>query len=356
MGIIRIFLALSLGILGLWPPQTTIMNPEKPPSAKAGRVLQLKEELRITDDGGEFFLKYPRIVKIAPDGSSFVLDANALIHLDPKGRYLGNLFKKGQGPGELNFVSNFDFAGDNLIVHSSDPEKIVWYDFRGKFLKEISLARISSRLDFLFHAGGVYWFIKYDSPMPTGKAGAIDFPQIVLAVSGEGKTVREFMSFPNSGLLIRGAFVGQELLTASCRERYLFISNTRKHEIAAFDCQTGQLLRTFGRKYDRIKTPKDQKAAAIIDGNNRYEAPGSEYLRDLSALHVFKDRLWALTSTKDAQKGVLVDVFDLDGKYIDAFFLKLNGSLIGTHGDSILVREKSPDDLIQIVKYKVIDS
>jgi hypothetical protein len=37
------------------------------------------------------------------------------------------------------------------------------------------------------------------------------------------------------------------------------------------------------------------------------------------------------------------------------FFLKLSGLLISTHGDSILVREKSPDDLIQIVKYRVID-
>jgi len=29
--------------------------------------------------------------------------------------------------------------------------------------------------------------------------------------------------------------------------------------------------------------------------------------------------------------------------------------LVSTHGDSILMTEKSPDDLIQIVKYKVID-
>ncbi len=43
------------------------------------------------------------------------------------------------------------------------------------------------------------------------------------------------------------------------------------------------------------------------------------------------------------------------GEYVDAFFLKLNGSIVSTHGDSILVREKSSDDLIQIAKYKVID-
>jgi hypothetical protein len=121
------------------------------------------------------------------------------------------------------------------------------------------------------------------------------------------------------------------------------------------DCQEGRLLRVFQRKYKRVKPPKDHREAAIVIGAKRYEAPGSEYLGDVNDLFVFKDVLWVVTSTKDEKKGVLVDVYDFMGRYIDAFFLKFNVSLIGTHGDSILVREKGPDDLIQIVKYRVVD-
>jgi hypothetical protein len=352
---IRLFLILFIGIVIFLCPQTAIVNPEKPLNPKAGRVLQLKEELRITDEGGEFFMRFPRIVKVALDGSFFILDSNNLFHLNPKGRYLGNFFKKGQGPGELNYVSNFDFSEDNLIIHSSYPEKLVWFDFRGKFIKEISLAKIPNRLDFSFYADGTYWLFKFATPAPTNKAETVDVPQILMAVSEDGKDIREFMSFPNSSFIMGGAMVMQELLNVPCQERYLFISHTRKYEIAAFDCQSGKLLGTFSRKYNPVKRPKNYGEAAIVVGDKRYEAPGSEYLRDLSGLFVFKDNLWAVTSTKHEKRGVLVDVYNLEGKYIDAFYLNLKGSLVNTHGDSILVREKRPDELIQIVKYRVID-
>jgi hypothetical protein len=35
------------------------------------------------------------------------------------------------------------------------------------------------------------------------------------------------------------------------------------------------------------------------------------------------DRLWVFTSTSDQAKGTLVDVFDLEGRYLDNFFLQV---------------------------------
>jgi len=343
-----------MGTAALLLGQEIVVNPERPLNLKAGRVLQLKEELRITDDGGQFFLRFPRIGKVAPDNSLFFLDFDSLVHLDAKDRYLGNYFKKGQGPGEFNYVSNFDIAQDHLIVHSNSPGKIVWFDFQGKIVKEISLTEMP-RLSFLFFAHGVYHFFKYGVPETSEKLEVINFPQVLIAADEDGREVRELITFPNRGFRIGGVMVMQELLFTSCQHRHLFVSHTREYCLKMVDCQEGRLLRVFQRKYKRVKPPKDHREAAIVIGAKRYEAPGSEYLGDVNDLFVFKDVLWVVTSTKDEKKGVLVDVYDFMGRYIDAFFLKFNVSLIGTHGDSILVREKGPDDLIQIVKYRVVD-
>ena len=43
--------------------QEIVKNPDKPANPKSGRILSLRQELRITDEGGEFFLRYPGILK-----------------------------------------------------------------------------------------------------------------------------------------------------------------------------------------------------------------------------------------------------------------------------------------------------
>lgn len=47
-------------------------------------------------------------------------------------------------------------------------------------------------------------------------------------------------------------------------------------------------------------------------------------------------------------------VYDLAGKYTDAFWLKLNGPLLAVSNDVVFVREKAPDESIRIVGYKVV--
>jgi hypothetical protein len=48
------------------------------------------------------------------------------------------------------------------------------------------------------------------------------------------------------------------------------------------------------------------------------------YQRDVCA----KDTLWIQTSTKNPEKGYLFDVFDLQGRYVDMFYLKTGGRLL----------------------------
>jgi len=78
--------------------QEIIKNPAKSTKPESGRILKLQQELRITEQGGEFFFQYPGNVKVAPDGSTFIEDRDLLLRFSKDGRFLHNYFKKGQSP------------------------------------------------------------------------------------------------------------------------------------------------------------------------------------------------------------------------------------------------------------------
>ncbi len=346
-----IFLLLKTGF-----SQEIIKSPEKPLSKNAGRVLKLQEELRITDKSGEFFLQYPGEIKMAPDGSYFFYDREQLIHLDKKGNFIRNFFRKGQGPGELNYVSHFIVLENTLIVHNNYPNKIVWFDHQGELIKELSLQTMGSRADLQLYLDGKFYLLKSGIPSRPEKPEVLEIPYMLIEVSEKTNEQRELISFPLKALVAGGAWAsGCSVLSVPYPDRYLFISHTQEYMVHLYDCESQSLLCHFNRSYKRIKRPKGEGGAAIIIEGKRHEPPGSEYLNDINGLFMYEDNLWVRTSQKDEKKGILFDVFNLEGQYVDCFYLQTEGTLMSIQGNSLFVREKDPDELIQIVKYKVID-
>jgi hypothetical protein len=351
----RMYYAAALLLFGgLLGAQTIFKNSEKPSNPKAGRILSLKEELRITDAGGEFFLQYPSIVKTAPDGSIFLRDRDELLHLDARGRFLRNLYKKGQGPGELNSVSNFEPVGDLLLVHSNSPGKLVWFDTQGKAIKEISLAAESGRLDLLFRRGGRSYFFKQGVPSSTGKVTPSDLPFSLWSISDDGGGGREVTTFLTKAIAFGRAYMWDSLQTAVVNDRYLFVGYANPYAIRVYDLLEERLLRTFSRTYKRLPSAKENRGAIISSDGRRIEMPGSEYLDDIAALFAVGDMLWVRTSTRDTEKGILFDVYNVEGRYVDAFYIKTAGRPLAVEGDAVFIVEKTPEETIEIVKYRIV--
>jgi hypothetical protein len=344
-----------LALSGLLSAQGIIKNPERPLSPNAGRVLSLREELRITDAGGEFYLRSPRILKTGPDGSIYILDRDELIQLDARGRFLRNLFQKGQGPGELNLVSNFEPVGDLLLVHSSDPGKVVWFDALGKVVEDTTLAGAGGRMDYQFHGTGQSYFFKRGVPSESGRAVPVNLPYSLLTISDDGSRTHELGAFLTKVISIQGAFIWDPLLTAAMRGRYFFVASVNPCSIQVFDCREERFLKTFSRTYKRVPRPKGSSSASITSSDGRrFQMPGSEYLEDIVALFVAGEALWVQTSTKEPSKGILFDVYDLEGRYVDAFYLKTAGRPLAVEGNAFFIVEKTPEETIEIAKYRII--
>jgi hypothetical protein len=117
--------------------QPIIENPSTPESKNAGRVLPLREVARITDEKGKFFFVQPFNVFTGSDGSVYVQEYKQLLKFDPAGRFVGNLVKKGQGPGELDDnLTDVLVREKDVILWSSNNYKLIRLDPNGRLLDD----------------------------------------------------------------------------------------------------------------------------------------------------------------------------------------------------------------------------
>ena len=355
------FLILLMFSISMVSSQEVIENTENPLNPNAGRVLKIEEVFRISDESGEFYFKYPGNLKVSPDGTIFISDQNQFLKFDDNGNFKQNFFKKGQGPGEFTYIGNYCLKDEKIIIHNSTPNKLVWLDFDGKLLNEYTIQHNLPRgLNFVVFYSG-YYFTKFEIPYTEGKFLLVDSPQILFSISESEDKLKELISFPiklyASGSEGQGAsmFRLSKLIILPFKEKFLFVSHSGEYLIKLFDMENEKIIRSFKRDYKRVKPPKDYRGVKLGYAGKSYSPPRPDYLNDINNLFVLDRLLWVQTSTKDEDKGSLIDVYDFDGKFIDSFFVNLKGSLLATDRDSIFVLEKDEDELLSIVKYKVLD-
>jgi len=143
--------------------QEIIENPDKPLNSNAGRILKLEEVLRITDEGGEFFFKRPSLLQIADDG------------------FVKNLFKQGQGPGEIQRFTRYTLRNKDMFVYDSGNSKILHMNQEGKLMEEFRLTERYSLLLGMF--GDHFVFTTMNFPDTEERTGNfIDIPTLILVL------------------------------------------------------------------------------------------------------------------------------------------------------------------------------
>ncbi|MBM3310987.1 MAG: 6-bladed beta-propeller, partial [Candidatus Aminicenantes bacterium] len=174
-----------------------IENPAKPLSPDAGRVVTVREEMRIEDTGKDFTFSSVWDIEIAPDGTIFVQDGNQqVLQFDSNGILLRILLKKGQGPGELSSVDSI-LLTERRILLQGIPPKILAFDFHGKLLGETNLASAGGRIRLLVGAGPTDFYLSRRGLFDPGQGtGWIDFPMEIVEFSPKNNSVNVVGVFP----------------------------------------------------------------------------------------------------------------------------------------------------------------
>lgn len=352
------------------PAQKIIENPEKPPSENAGRIVELKEEMSIADIGAGYYFKYPRNPKVAPDGTLFVSDYEQLLQFDQEGNFLRNYFKKGQGPEEMQDVSNYFFEDNTIIIHDMRLKKILWFSLKGKYIKEFRIHELPS-FTWLHHfCDSTYYFIGHRIPSTEGKALVLDVLYDLISAAEGGQEIEKLTSFPVESFAIssgggRAMASIAEFTSAPYKGKYLVICHTQEYLLKIYDLESEKTVRSFRRKYRRIKVPPGRRVGGSIGVKGKTYSPPRTYLNDITRIFTVNEHLWIMTSTADEKKGVLIDVFDFEGRYSDNFYLKIPGKIdpifIGytpmtLSEDLLYMRVRNEDETYSIKKYRIEDN
>ena len=83
--------------------------------------------------------------------------------------------------------------------------------------------------------------------------------------------------------------------------------------------------------------------------------PKPDFESDILELFLPDAHLWVRTSTVDAEKGPLFDVFSAEGDFLDSFHVPVKGKIIGIRGDTIFVEETADDGTIAVVLYENLE-
>lgn len=345
-------------------------NPGTPPGENAGRVIIPEEIMRITDESGDFYFKHPGRIKIAPDESIFLVDENQFLRFDKPGKFLNNQQKKGQGPGEYTYLLYYQFIDNKIYIFGSHPYKLVETDMQGNLLKETRLAGSQSfrRISGFIKGKDKFWFISSSfREVINRNTGEQTLDQELAWGTLDGKIEKTGLLFPETWYMVKetskeGVRVSLRNMVNSIFVRHqtnLYVSNTPKYLVQRVDLEKIKVIHKFNRKYTSVPY-KDEKPKE--EENTRTIGAEPEYFSDIQAVLFYNDQLWIFTSTIVKDKGVLVDVFIKDGKYIDNFYLKLprvttardmDRKTLTLYKNFLFTTEEDDAGSMSVVKYKI---
>jgi len=355
---------LSLFLAATGTARQIIENPAKPPSSNTGRVVALREVARITDETGKFLFVQPFAVFTGHDGSVYVQESKQLLKFDAQGRFVKNLLKRGQGPGELDDnLTDVVVREKDIILWSSNNYKFIRLDPDGRLIEDKKL--VQGFLGSLLGAyGGRCFFLRYEMDKVKSRprvSGIFEAPRrlVIVPDSGEAVPTPVVMSMTEAihyGSRSVSVSTISRAMPVAAGESAVFLFHSPDYLIKLLDLETGEVVRSFRREYDRVKyevkTPPGYPAELIPKFHN-----------DLCRLLWRNDRLWAVTSTFDPKKGILVDVFNREGRYLDNFYLPLfkirkNNpqyyAPMAIWGNYLYLLEADEDDIISLIKYEIV--
>jgi len=329
-----------------------IENPARPSAMNPGRIIGLSEVWRITDEGDDFYFRSPHNLQIAADGSIFIAEREEFLRFTSEGKFLKNLYKKGQGPGEIDDVFMYYIRGGDIYIQDVSSRRFWRADLNGVFQEQVVLKGPDPGV-FIGIVPNGYLFIKMAWPPRSEWTGRlVDIPHIVSIQAEDGLENKTVATFKTNAFLRPQAATNWDssITVLSPDGNSLFAFFGRDYLVEAVDLTAAAAVKRFRRIYPRIPHIENSWET---DLRKKYGFPKIEYETDIRGLYPTNGHVWVETSTEDKAKGRLIDVFDKGGRFVDSFYIGAGRMLMAVREGFVFCQEKNEDETITIVKYKI---
>ncbi len=323
-------------------------NSDKPLNSKAGWTLKLEEVFRITDESGDFYFKRPGNIQVGPKGNIYLTDEEQFLKFSPEGKFIKNIYKKGQGPGEISSYFNYALVQNRIYVYVSQPSKLISFGIEGEFIEEKrfqeNFAAFFGCLEEKFILLRSIW-----PPREERKGEFFLINNSICHLGMDGTHLFTGQNIPTKAVIIPGggARFYPPATVRSTDGLHLNFNGSTDYVVDVIELGKGEIFQRFSREYQSVKYPEPKKKPTRLSSGMR-----PKYMRDIEAMFARKDSLWIATSMNDPEKGDMFDVFDMEGKYTDSFYIKSGGRVATVLEASLFMIERDEDGFYSIVKYR----
>ena len=334
-------------------------NPEKPQNENPGRIIKLTEVMHIKSEGEDYFYSSANKLLIDLSGNIYLRDfwsSRQRAHLpvfSPDGRFLKDLYKQGEGPGEIASGYDFSLSESRVFVYDYSKRKIIVMEHDGTFLEEFKPASGSS-MTLVGTFENWLVFTREDMPSERKTSRLYDKKNVIVFVSMDGKIEKDSFTLMNKEFLISpaqgGGMMFWDPFISVIGDGKLFVSSSQEYLVEVLDLKTGKITARMKRKYSRVRHVMQDWEPRFI---SQFNAPKRRFEPDIEALFYAQGQLWVHTSREEDDKGQLFDVFDSEGHFLDSFYIPLKGRIVRIEDDFIFSVERDEDLLPYVVKYSI---
>ena len=312
-----------------------IVSNGKRPTPPPGQPthLTLTEELTVglSKNPDESFTDVSYLA-VDSEGTIYCLDIKdqKIKAFDKNGKFLLAIGKQGQGPGEFGLAVGIQITPDNLLmVEDNAIRRLALFKPTGEFVRYISLADKLGLVSLLLDAQGNYLGREVMIDKSTDKMffEAKKFDQNLKPVFTLDK-----IEYPNPGPKAKVNYLEMKSVYQFDPAGNIYYGRNQTYDIKVFSPE-GKHLRTIQKEYDRINiTQRDIEGMIAATA---HITPGVNY-RELFAFPEYyppydsfildeQGRLFVrIYNESKAHDGVVVDVFNAEGRFIAQFITKSN--------------------------------
>lgn len=380
----KFFSILLISLIGCVNAQL-IVNNNTARNESAGKTKKIRSLAFAHDEAGKFIFKNPKNITVIDDGSFLVIDDSQSLKFGKDGKFLNIIVRRGEGPAEATYLNQIFKRKNDLVINTGFMSKLMFFDFDGKLEKEFRVPKMTSAkglstADSTFRIFGSNskndllvitsspWEREIDDKKQETKYAVMQ----LLENKEWGKLSLEITieSFAFDTPVGKIKLTALQIISAS-DDKYIYFCNTARYEIKQYNIKEDKIEALWRRRYMSVKIPERDRekyefGATFYGGKKgktfHFKPPFRKYFPDIQRIFTVDDNLWIITSTVDKNKGVLVDVFDKKGNYLDNFYISLpynvNASAlyreeIWVDSSTIILRETDEDSNYKIVKYAI---
>ena len=304
-----------------------VYNPKKPAPPPGALVkLVLKEDFTIgVKEGDEkHMILEARDMDVDDSGNIYIVDRKAghIKVFDENGTFVRTVGKKGKGPGETDRPRNIQItAQKEIAVSDSSSRRILFFSLDGKFLREVSSAKLTLFLEPKVDTKGNF----VGSYMVFSKEPSSELKKF-------NKKLVPILDI-NSLRLARPPVIDARFprhYWQITKEDNLLWGVSTRYELQVLN-QEGKLIKKIIKDYDPVPITKEYKEKWLKDTyGDAGPMPGSKF--EWGKHHLaFRDlrlddegRIFVQTYERiEEGKGGCYDVFDTEGRYIAKVFLEV---------------------------------